>query len=397
MRIANVRSWRTHTGTSHVEADVDGEPLWFASDDANLVASPEAFASTVLIAAATRGEPLEIDAPVDRLWLQRVPGILRQAEIWWRLPGTCVIPKDVVDVPRERPGVTAQCFTGGVDSFYALVSAEAWPGMLVYAHGFDNKPDDRARLDAFLPGFREVAAAFRARPVVVSTNLRWHRTSRGVDFRRSHGGALAALGHVLSGNVEQILIPSSYPYHDPKPWGSHWDLDPLWSSRRLAVEHADATFRRGKKVQAIADQELVRRHLRVCPARKTPRGNCSKCEKCVRTMIAFAICGKLEGCEAFDLTVPLEQRVSNLPILEPELVSIYEELICEIDDPRLKIAVDRLIADSQGKPGWYYNWLRRWRKKLTRMWGRLASPLRCRAAREPASPGTGSKAGDRGG
>lgn len=63
MRIANVRSWRTHTGTSHVEADVDGEPLWFASDDANLVASPEAFASTVLIAAATRGNRSKLTPP----------------------------------------------------------------------------------------------------------------------------------------------------------------------------------------------------------------------------------------------------------------------------------------------------------------------------------------------
>jgi hypothetical protein len=176
--------------------------------------------------------------------------------------------------------------------------------MLVYAHGFDIKLKDR--------------------------------------FYQESLRCTCRIG-TCTDEVERIVIPSSYPYHDPKPWGSHWDLDPLWSSQRLAVEHADATFRRGKKVQAIADQELVRRHLRVCTGRKTPTGNCSKCEKCVRIMIAFAMCGKLDDCEAFDRTVPLEQRVNSLPIVSPDLVSIYEELSYGIDDPKLNAAVRRLI------------------------------------------------------
>ncbi|HEY8299995.1 MAG TPA: hypothetical protein VIF65_05920 [Methyloceanibacter sp.] len=71
MRIANCRSWRTNSGGSRVEADIDGEPLWFDSDDAPLTPSPEGFASALLIAAATRGEPLEIDAAVDRSWLEQ--------------------------------------------------------------------------------------------------------------------------------------------------------------------------------------------------------------------------------------------------------------------------------------------------------------------------------------
>ena len=68
MRITNFRSFTSSTGGSRVEADVDGELLWYASDDATLAASPEAFAGAVLISAATRGEPLEIDAPIDRIW-----------------------------------------------------------------------------------------------------------------------------------------------------------------------------------------------------------------------------------------------------------------------------------------------------------------------------------------
>ena len=222
MRIANCRSWRTNSGGSRVEADIDGEPLWFDSDDASLTPSPEGFASALLIAAATRGEPLEIDAAVDRSWLEQVPGIVRQVKQWWQLPGTRVIAAGVVDTPRAMPGLTAQCFTGGVDSFYALISAKTLPGMLVFGHGYDIPLDDSVRLDAFLTGFRETATAFGTRSVLIATNLQQHRASEGVDLRRSHGGGLAALGHFLAEEVERIVIPSSYPYHDPKPWGSHW-------------------------------------------------------------------------------------------------------------------------------------------------------------------------------
>ena len=180
--------------------------------------------------------------------------------------------------------------------------------------------------------------------MLIATNLQEHRASQGIDLRRSHGGALAALGHVMAEEVERIVIPSSYPYHDPKPWGSHWDLDPLWSSRRLAVEHADATYRRDGKVRAIADHPMVRRHLRVCLSDQNTDWKLRRCEKCIRTMIAFAMCGRLDACEAFDRTVPIERRVDKMSIVKPHLVSIYEELLRGIEEPaveRCGRAIDR--------------------------------------------------------
>ena len=367
MRITNFRSFTSSTGGSRVEADVDGELLWYASDDATLAASPEAFAGAVLISAATRGEPLEIDAPIDRIWFERVPGIVRQAQQWWHLPGTQISAAEIVDVERTQSGATAQCFTCGVDSFYAFISARTPPGVLVYAHGFDIELRDRVRLDAFIGSFRQAAAAFNARSVLITTNLREHGASQGIDFRRSHGGALAAFGHLMVQEVERIVIPSSYPYHDPKPWGSHWDLDPLWSTRQVAVEHADATFRRGKKVAAIAGNKTVQRHLHVCTGFKTPTGNCSRCEKCIRTMIAFSMCGHLSDCSAFDQTVALADRIEALPILKPHLISIYEELVQGITDPQVKSPVMRLIADSRGRPKWFYQRARRWRRRIHSM------------------------------
>ncbi len=230
--------------------------------------------------------------------------------------------------------------------------------------------------------------------MLIATNLQEHSASQGVDIRRSHGGALAALGHVLAEEVERLVIPSSYPYHDPKPWGSHWDVDPLWSSQRLAVEHADATFRRDGKVRAIADHPMVRRHLRVCFSPKTETGNCSRCEKCIRTMIALAMCGRLDDCETFDRTVPIdaarERHVDREAAPRLDLRGVASRHRRSAIERRR----ERLIADSRGRPTWLYQRMRRWRRKagasrLTRLWNRLFECVRRQAA-VARQPGLGA-------
>ena len=62
--------------------------------------------------------------------------------------------------------------------------------------------------------------------------------------------------------------------------------------------------------------------------------------------------------------------------MKPHLVSIYEELLGGIEDPRLSAAVERLIADSRGRPTWFYARKRRWRRRarssrLMRLWNKV--------------------------
>ena len=102
--ISDLRSWPTNAGGRHVEADVDGEPLWFASDDAMLTPSSEAFASALLMPAAAQGEPLEIyRANQIGPGLKRVPAILHRAKEWWQLPGTRIMAADVARLSPAKP------------------------------------------------------------------------------------------------------------------------------------------------------------------------------------------------------------------------------------------------------------------------------------------------------
>ena len=346
VRIRGLRSVPARGDGSRVEAEVDGRPLWFASRDATLTASPEAFASALLIPAATRGVPIELDEPVDPTWLANVPRVLEILDDWWGLPGTRIEAPTEAPRPSTRNRATAQCFSGGVDSWFTLLGAEARPGVLLFVRGFDMRLDDHARFDAFLPGFLETAAAFGSRPVVVRTNLRRHPTLRAADWERIHGGALAAVGHALAGEIEALRIPPSYPAHDPRPWGTSSRLDPLWSSRGLVVRTADSAVRRIGRVRAVADHPLARRHLRVCWENRARTGNCSRCEKCVRTMLCLDLCDRLGDCEAFDRTRPLAHLLDGVPCTQSHQILAWRERLAEVTHPEQRAAIERLIARS---------------------------------------------------
>src|SRR5262249_3739022 len=121
-----------------------------------------------------------------------------------------------------------------------------------------------------------------------------------VSWERAHGGALAAIGHMLSGVAGQLLIAATDPFSLRIPWGSHWMTDAFWSSERMQVLHVGAHVDRNFKLRSIVDEPLARNHLRVGWENLAPAGNCSRCEKCVRTRLILADCGRLADFPVFD-------------------------------------------------------------------------------------------------
>lgn len=368
MKISNLSVIRENNGDSRVEAEVDGKKLWFSSKDIDLTDSPEAFVSCLLIPASSMNESLEIDASIDSVWLDNFSSLQNLLYEWWQLPKIELITDafGAVQQAESYTGKVAQCFTGGVDSFYELITTKTKPDILVFIHGFDIRLKDTRRLDAFLPGFYEIADFYGCKPVVVKTNYREHFALQSINWEWSHGGALAAIGHAMNNTVGKLVVPSSYVYDDSHPWGTHWQLDPLWSSSQLTLQHADATLRRYKKIEAIADNLLVQKYLRVCWENKTAEGNCSKCEKCVRTMIALEMCGQLESSKAFDLSVTLLKRIRRLPPLYPHLVPVYEILVSKIDDPELALEVEKLLLRSPLTRKPMRERMRQWKRNLLR-------------------------------
>jgi hypothetical protein len=339
----------TRTANTHgVRADVNGKEVWFETETTPLRPAPEAFASAFLIPAIAARARLELDAPVCSDWHEHVPRVLQLLHQWWDYPQ--IQPHLTVD-PTPQAAPTSQrsglCFSGGVDSFFSLLRGDRPINMLIFAHGYDIALHDQARLDAFKPWFERIGQATNTQPVIVSTNLREHSAFASTVWARTHGGALAAIGHLLSDHIDQLVISSSYPLKDPHPWGTHWELDPLWSSARLQVVHYGAQFWRTEKLRAIASEPLVRDNLRVCWKKLTSDINCSRCEKCLRTQLVLLTCKQLEHYTVFDQKTSLAERIDMLPWIDnAALLIVYQEFVKAGLPADVTKAVNRLIERS---------------------------------------------------
>jgi hypothetical protein len=346
------RKWRISepvvaqtSGGSRVTAIVAGAPLWFESQDVVLRPSPEAFATLMFLPALITAARVVADSPLDEHWLtntRKVPALLHD---WWGYADAYPVLADRAGgaIPN-RLQQRALLFSGGVDSMYEFLRSMHEIDALVFVHGFDIGIDDAHRASEFEKSVRRLAAQTGKRAVILRTNVRRHRVFRHFDWERTHGAALAAVGHVLSGEIGHLRVASSWSYAEPEPWGSRWDLDPLWSSGQLAVEHADASLTRQQKIATIASQPLAQQHLRVCWENLTAAGNCCRCTKCLRTMLSLKACGVLDRFETFERDVNIVARLDAVPSMSPKLRGRARAQLDELQKwPELRAALERLI------------------------------------------------------
>jgi hypothetical protein len=329
-----------------VELHVRDAALWFEGDAA-LEPAPEAFAGMLLLPALRAHATLRSEAAIDAAWLASAAHVPKLFASWWGDEERFPIEAEPAPASRDPLPSTALCFTGGVDSFFSLLHGGHRPAWLLFVVGFDVRLDDEARAATAALALREVAHACGAHPLLLWSNARRHPLFRSVSWEHSHGSALAAAAHLLARRAGRLVIPSTNSSGGLVPWGSHPDLDPLWSSSRVRIEHDSVDTPRARKVAAIAGHALVQHHLRVCWENRGPTANCSRCEKCVRTLVMLAVTPHYARFTGFDVETPLAPRIDALPPLAPHLVRPWE-LVAQIElDRALRRAVERLLARSR--------------------------------------------------
>lgn len=352
MRVTGIQTGRRGEW-SRVSASVDGQELYFEATGATLAGSPEGFACALVPVAALGGLRIALDAPVDPDWLAGVDNLLQIWSQWWRTPGrvgkvlTCTSPGPAAGPPGEA-GPASLCFSLGVDSFYSVLRSGRRIDRLVFVEGYDVRLADAGRLAAIASSLAAVSAATGAPLIRIRTNLRDHPAYGRTGWSRSHGGALAAIGHFLGPG--ELLVSSTKPATSTDPWGSHWMTDPLWSSGRVRIVHVGAERRRGEKLAALLDEPLVQRHLRVCWEHHGPEGNCGRCEKCLRTMLVLHAHGRLADFPVFSPAEPLADLVERIPSVPGILVPGYLRAAAAMPRDPVQAAVVRLLERSQPAP-----------------------------------------------
>ena len=248
----------------------------------------------MLPAAMQAGQPLRVDGAVSARLLDALPSI-EALFAAWGLPRVPVSARRRRRPPWRRPRRGTACFfSGGVDSFYSVLTKRAELTQLIFVHGFDVPLDSELRVSASRAA-REAAAAIGLELIEVETDLR-RLIDRYVSWELCHGAALASVALQFQERFRRVLIPSTHSYAHLIPWGSHPLLDPLWSTELTEFVHDGTHATRVEKCLALADSDIALRHLRVCWENRDGRYNCGECEKCLRTMLSLTAAGALDRC-----------------------------------------------------------------------------------------------------
>ena len=314
-QVSHLRREKRKDGV-RVTARVAGQPVWFESDDLSSASAPEALVGAFLIPALHHHVALRIDAPLNATWLENIERLTAILATWWPYPQSpridhCGESQDSVS-SGELNGL---CFSAGIDSFHCLFEREEQVDALVFVHGFDVPLNDVRRAGALFRHLHAVAEETNKQLVCVRTNIREHRLFRSVSWERTHGAALAAVGHLLRCHLHNLMIAASYSYPEEYAWGSHWMIDGLWSTAGFEIVPEVTRAARWDKTRIVGGHPLSQKHLQVCWENRAGLGNCSRCEKCLRTMVTLASQGLLRRSQTFDSSEHLPTRLDHLPPL----------------------------------------------------------------------------------
>jgi hypothetical protein len=336
-----VRVHRSRLTATSVRANVDvGSRSFDVGFSTDVKVSPNAVGDIwlpiALLVAMSVGGELHLDDRVSRRLMTSTREIQDIFATWFptfrRAPITAPLAGRDVAV-RPRP-VVMQSFTGGVDSYYTLLTNPD-VSKLLYLH--DLLHDTEEVRDRMRTHLADAAAQANRELVQIDYDVRTMLDEFAEWGLQAHGAVIAAAAAFVARGQTTMLIPASHSYLELYPHGSHPLVDPLWSGDRLRVVHHGAFASRVMKIKQVASDADALSRLRVCWRTQTEI-NCSVCEKCVRTMTTLELLGRREDATTFNSTLTREM-ISNVVLSgESDLSFSLENLELARDLGRTEIA-----------------------------------------------------------
>lgn len=345
--IDRIAAHATHHGDAvgaRIDVPHDGSyHVWWRAAGGDAPSADFLLPLTLLVAMRT-GRDLFLDGEISQRMLDHVPRLQAVFHGW----DSSLVTIEVMAAatrrrePDRQGAGSAAFFSGGVDSFYTALTRRATLDALVFVAGFDIRPT-RATLLARVARANACAARELGLPLLhVTTNLR-EFSHRYLTWSEYHGSAMAATAHVLG--LRHCYHPGSLSPGNDLPYGSHPDLDHLWSSETTQISYDAYPVSRLDKTRAIAGNGVALRYLRVCNSRDDDGYNCGRCEKCLRTLVALRIAGRCGSLPTFERGLDLgdvaTRRRHRIPALWQQNV---DAAVAEDSDPALVDALLRSVG-----------------------------------------------------
>lgn len=357
-----------------IEVETTGALLdyWFdlpADLEDELADDENGWAVLMLPLACYFKEPLHLEGPVDRLLLDNLKGVQQIWCAWYKelaevpIHAAKVRDADRIAIVAETEKRTISCFSGGIDSFFTLIRHDTEAlgdgtttiDDLLSVAGFNSQMDD---FDQMWADLGPAAERFGRRLIPVLTNVRYGAQPTATCYSvekymvgYAHMAILAGIVHLLGKRYREFLIPASHHYANLMPYGSHPLTDHLLSSARLSVVHDGASFTRIERTEVIAQSDEALKVLHVC-FQDFGEGNCSQCQKCVRTMAALDILGAKARALSFDWTNYGPETIAKIWLSNPSDRIHYVDIALaaeRLGRPEIVAAAYAAVAASKRK------------------------------------------------
>ncbi len=269
-------------------------------------ASP--FLAVALLPCMKTKENIYIDAPVSSKLLSNTNLIMSLVSKWNIGLTEINIRTKSTTKDNAKPKYTGTFFTAGVDSFYTYLKHAKGSKKITHfilVHGFDIPLSNKSFFNKVKSTVEKVATEEKINAIFLETNI-GEIVEKRLLWEFSHGGALAAVALFLRNNIKTVLISGAVKNDQLFPYGTHPELDKLWSTEKMSIKSVGGEYDRLGKINAVVSKSpLALKYLRVCAQNLKGKYNCSRCFKCLMTMMYLEGNGVLSQAKTFDKTIDL--------------------------------------------------------------------------------------------
>lgn len=246
---------------------------------------------------------------------------------------------DVVDLSadQEEEAVPAAdgaivSFSGGADACYTVYrhvrglagrrSVAVKAGLML--RGFDIPLDD-PNFETAVAGGRRMLDSLGVPLITAATNWRELERTHRLDWLDSFGSAILSCQSLFSAGFRYGLLGSGDRYYNVRAHGSTPLTDPLLGSDSFRVRNDGGAASRVEKISLISEWPEAMRDLRVCWEGVDNGRNCSRCEKCIRTILNFRAVGQpLPPCFEHDVTL---DQIRRVPLRNATQLNEFESIV----------------------------------------------------------------------
>jgi hypothetical protein len=319
------------------------ELLWYRVPNEfakHLTLQSDAFLVPGLLAAGFFGEDVEVRGVVS-------PRLAYNIEEYKYLlqfdsPGE-MKPFDIkynhLESIQAEPRAVGTTFSGGVDSLFTvwkhlpqnqdILEFQITHGLIIKGFSLVNR--DMKLFKQQTERLNNALMEHNIKLVTLETNMVSIILPR-MNIRKYYGPVLIGSALSLGKLFCRFYIPSSNDYWQLKNRTSSTSplSDKFLSSDTLDISHHGATYRRVDKIKAFSGWKVAQQNLTICSYAIMDGylHNCSRCEKCIRTMLPIFALGNMVDFVTF--SKPLKKTLDGLKWarkFDPSKAYFTEEVI----------------------------------------------------------------------